>query len=273
MGVGGHAPPHLPPIFLMADYDHIPTRGYNLNARKPSQDSGAVMVSGDDFDAETPSHSQNHLHLHPRPTRRVSAPSVLGSVREDPSTPPPSPPPPSAPAAPPPALQTTVMTCASVSPAVHRRKMAMAPLSLQVVAEGAAKAPAAPLRRVRSLDKLPTGDLEARDKRYLSLPYDKSLTRYIRKKQSSLPPLVRETSLTGVAPCERLARRKGSTSVLKVVAIPEDCGGAEGAPEVPDSGRGSVDSGEGAKVRAQRQISIDEGIGAECLVEEDAAVD
>lgn len=148
----------------------------------------------------------------------------------------------------------------------------MTPLSLRVLAEGAAKAPAAPLRRVRSLDKLPTGDYEARDKKYLSLPYDRSLSRYIRKKQS-LPPLVRETSLTGVPPCERLARRKGSMSILKVMAIPEDCGGADRAPEVPDSGRGSVDSGEVAKARAQRQISIDEGIGAECLVEEDAAMD
>ncbi|XP_047479147.1 uncharacterized protein LOC125032147 isoform X2 [Penaeus chinensis] len=270
MGMGGHAPPHLPPIFLMTDYDHIPTRGYNLNARKPSQDSGAVMASGDDFDAETPTHSQTHLHLHPRPTRRVSAPSVLGSVREDPSTPPPSPSHAAGPASTPLALQT--MACGSISPAVNRRKMPIMPLSLQVLAESAAKAPAAPLRRVRSLDKLPTGDYEARDKKYLSLPYDKSLTRYIRKKQS-LPPLVRETSLTGVPPCERLARRKGSMSILKVVAIPEDCGGAEGAPEVPDSGRGSVDSGEVAKARAQRQISIDEGIGAECLVEEDAAGD
>ncbi|XP_042873374.1 uncharacterized protein LOC122253994 isoform X2 [Penaeus japonicus] len=272
MGMGGHASPHLPPIFLMTDYDHIPTRGYNLNARKPSQDSGAVMVSGDDpdYDPETPSQSQSHLHLHlhPRPTRRVSAPSVLGSVREDPPTPPSSPPP--TPSSARLALQTT--SCGSVSPAVHRRKMAMTPLSLQVLAEGASKPPAVPLRRVRSLDKLPTSEHDPRDKKYLSLPYDRSISRYIRKKQS-LSPLVRETSLTGAAPCERLARRKGSMSILKVVAIPEDCGGAEGVPEVPDSGRGSVDSGEVAKARAQRQISIDEGIGAECLAEEDAAMD
>lgn len=55
-----------------------------------------------------------------------------------------------------------------------------------------------------------------------------------------------------------------------MMAIPEG-GGLTECPEIPDSGRGSVDSEEVIKSRTLRQVSIDEGIGAEYLPEDEGS--
>ncbi|XP_071541030.1 uncharacterized protein [Panulirus ornatus] len=250
----------LSPLLLLAENDALPSRGYNFNARKQSQDSdcclyelsaaltkrdgqpGAVMGSSDDPDSdmEIPALLLNHH----QPTRRVSAPSILDTVREDPH-----------------ASSVTVQDSSGSRSPTQLKKLPIIPLSAQLL--GAGPTMNSSLPRSHSLEKLTSFDSKVQRDILLN---DKITTKSLRKKLS-LPPVVRETHFNASSSCERVQKRKGSVSVLKVMAIPEDSGILE-CPEIPDSGRGSVDNGEIVKTRACRQISIDEGIGVECLVEE-----
>lgn len=201
-----------------------------------------------DSDMETPA----LIPPQQKPTRRVSAPSILDTVSEHPST-------------------TTALvhesgTCSVESP-VRPRKLPILPVSPYPSRMGSSASSL--LRRSHSLEKLNTSS-DRKTQRELSLNSRLS-TRSLRKKHS-LPPLVKETHFNTPASCDRIQRRRGSVSVLQVMAIPEDSGLME-CPEIPDSGRGSVDSEDVVKSHAHRQVSIDEGIGAEYLVEEEGSPD
>lgn len=202
-----------------------------------------------DSDMETPA----ILPPQHKPTRRVSAPSILDTVSEYPNT-------------------TTALvhhtssssSSCSKSP-THSRKLPILPLSPELFRAGYRTNPS--LRRSHSLEKLAMScDKKCHRE---ALPNSKISTRSLRKKHS-LPPPVKETHFNTPSSCERIQRRRGSVSVLQVMPIPEDSGLME-CPEIPDSGRGSVDSEEVVKSRAHRQVSIDEGIGAEYLAEEDGS--
>lgn len=203
---------------------------------------------------------------HQRPTRRVSAPSILDTVCEDPLT------------------TTAVIHSGSISCSSSRRgsnssnssnmsrtsqnlprKLPILPLSPQLLRTRYNRR-LAPWRS-HSLEKL----THSGDSCQESISLVRKVVSPSLKKKNFLSPLVRETQFSESTTCER-SRRRGSISARKVMAIPEDTGILE-CPEIPDSGRGSVDSGEANKTRANREISIDEGIGAECLVEEDSVSD
>ncbi|XP_064077241.1 uncharacterized protein LOC135194946 isoform X2 [Macrobrachium nipponense] len=205
------------PLMIMGEDDTFPVRGYNLNLRKPSQDSGTVMVGGEDQDSDvdTPAPTPRQYT-----TRRVSAPSVLSTVKEDPHS-------------------TTV--CIEDNPKVGRhysisgrnlpshRKMTVIPLPESFNVNSVV---GSSLRRSRSLDKIHSPEKD--------IVLDSIAYRSLRKKR--IPPVVRETQFNTPVTSERVQRRRGSIAVMKVSAIPEDCGVTE-YPEVTDSGRGSVDSG------------------------------
>ncbi|XP_066947270.1 uncharacterized protein [Macrobrachium rosenbergii] len=205
------------PLMIMGEDDTFPVRGYNLNLRKPSQDSGTVMVGGEDQDSDvdTPAPTPRQYT-----TRRVSAPSVLSTVKEDPHS-------------------TTV--CIEDNPKVGRhysisgrnlpshRKMTVIPLPESFNANSVV---GSSLRRSRSLDKIHSPEKD--------IVLDSIAYRSLRRKR--VPPVVRETQFNTPVTSERVQRRRGSIAVMKVSAIPEDCGVTE-YPEVTDSGRGSVDSG------------------------------
>ncbi|KAK7067750.1 hypothetical protein SK128_006436 [Halocaridina rubra] len=210
-----------PLLILAGGDDSIPARGYNFNHRKPSQDSGTVMVGGEDQDSDSEA-------IAPTPrqytTRRVSAPSVLSTVREDP--------------------HTTAVCIEDVRHQVSRhhsmnsgpsssqhRRLPIVPFSLQLLQSSPAAATS--LRRSLSLDKIHSDDKD--------LALDSKITyRSLRKKRMS--PLIRETQFSTPPASDRIQRRRGSIAVVKVVSIPEDSGLPE-YNEVTDSGRGSVDSG------------------------------
>lgn len=199
-----------------------------------------------------------------RPARRVSAPSILDTVCEDP-------------------LTTVVIihggsTCStnsrrgsssSSSSSISRtsqgmqRKLPILPLSPQLLRTKYSRKLA--LWRSRSLEKLTHSGSDSQESMLLMR---KEASPSLRKK-NFLVPLIRETQFNDAAISDR-SRRRGSVHARKVTAIPEDVGILE-CPEFPDSGRGSVDSGEANKARANRQVSIDEGLGAECLAEEEGA--
>ena len=200
-----------------------------------------------------------------RPARRVSAPSILDTVCEDPF------------------ITTAVVHSGSMCSSDSRRgsnssngsnvsrtsqnlprKLPILPLSPQLLRTKYKRRLA--LWRSHSLEKL----THSGDNCQESILLVRKVVSPSPKKKNFLSPLVRETPFSESTSCER-SRRRGSLSARKVMAIPEDTGILE-CPEVPDSGRGSVDSGEANKSRANREISIDEGIGAECLVEEEDSV-
>ena len=177
------------------------------------------MVGGEDQDSDvdTPAPTPRQYT-----TRRVSAPSVLSTVCEDPHT-------------------TTI--CSEDVHQVFRhhslnyrnpssnpqRKTGLFPLSEPLSFK---RIVSSSLRRSRSLDKIPSSEKE--------MTLDSALTyRSLRKKRST--SIVRETQFNTPAVSERIQRRRGSVAVMKVTVIPEDCGLEY--PEVTDSGRGSVDSG------------------------------
>lgn len=225
------------------------------------------MGSTDDPDSDmecagpTPQQQKQQLQ---RPARRVSAPSILDTVCEDP-------------------LTTVAMihggsicssnsrrgSGSSSSSSISRtsqgnqRKLPILPLSPQLLRTKYSRKLA--LWRSHSLEKLTHSGSESQESMLL---VRKGASPSSRKKNFLLP-LVRETQFMDAAGSDR-SRRRGSIHARKVTAIPEDAGILE-CPEFPDSGRGSVDSGEANKGRANRQTSIDEGLGAECLVEEEGA--
>lgn len=201
------------------------------------------MGSSDDPDSDLEAPALV-LHHH-QPTRRVSAPSILDTVREDPHASP----------------VIIQVSSSSRSPSTKLKKLPIIPLSPHLL--GAGRMMNTLLPRSHSLEKLTSFDSKVQRDILLN---DKITSKSLRKKHS-LPPIVRETHFNTSSSCERVQKRKGSVSVLKVMAIPEDSGILE-CPEIPDSGRGSVDNGEVVKTRACRQISIDEGIGVDCLAEE-----
>ncbi|XP_050729097.1 uncharacterized protein LOC127004908 isoform X2 [Eriocheir sinensis] len=251
----------LPPLLQLTECEGLPMRGYNFSARKPSQDSGAVMGSTDDTDSDLEgavSAPQQPRQQQQRPARRVSAPSILDTVCEDP-------------------LTTVAMihggsTCSSsssISSSISRtsqgmqRKLPILPLSPQLPRMKCSRKLA--LWRSHSLEKLSHSANENQE----SMSLMRKGTSPSLRKKNFLLPLVRETQFNDPPASDR-SRRRGSIHARKVTAIPEDTGILE-CPEFPDSGRGSVDSGEANKTRANRQISIDEGLGAECLAEEENA--
>ncbi|XP_068210256.1 uncharacterized protein [Palaemon carinicauda] len=214
------------PLLIMGEDDPFPIRGYNLNLRKPSQDSGTVMIGGEDQDSDVDT-------LAPTPrqytTRRVSAPSVLSTVKEDP-------------------YSTTICiedntkvgrhhSMSGRNPPLHRR-MTIIPLSESINTNSAVQSS---MRRSRSLEKIHSTEKE--------ITLDSIAYRSLRKKRIS--PGVRETQFNTPVINERVQRRRGSIAVMKVSAIPEDCGVTE-YPEVTDSGRGSVDSG---RITRPRMVS------------------
>ncbi|KAK3866284.1 hypothetical protein Pcinc_028190 [Petrolisthes cinctipes] len=256
--------PALPCQMQLAEYMGLTTRGYDITARKPSQDSGAVMSSIDDPDSdlETPAlltpHHPNPYH---QPGRRVSAPSVLDTVTEHPGTP-------LAvfhigyPGAGSSSSSSTNSNKSSRSPLTPHRKLPIMPLSPQLLSSGHRKTTR---QRSRSLDKLPLdGERSERE----SLLESRRPTHSLRKKHPFSSGM-KDPQLCGPSGCERLIRRRGSAVGLKALAIPEDSGTGE-CSEIPDSGRGSVDSGDVTKNRALQQVSVDEGIGTEYLAEEEA---
>ncbi|XP_063888284.1 uncharacterized protein LOC135115426 isoform X3 [Scylla paramamosain] len=271
----------LPPLLQLTECEGLPLRGYNFSARKPSQDSdcclyepspalakrevesGAVMGSTDDTDSDLegtvpPPQPQ-------RPARRVSAPSILDTVCEDPF------------------ITRAVVhssnmcggggggsrrgSSSSNSSSVSRtslsvsRKLPILPLSPQLLRARYNRR--LPMWRSHSLEKLTSSGDSCQE----SLLLLKKGVSPSPKTKNFLSPLVRETQFGELA--RDRSQRRGSASARKVMAIPEDTGILE-CPEISDSGRGSVDSGEANKSRANREISIDEGIGAECLMEEDS---
>ncbi|XP_045106590.1 uncharacterized protein LOC123501679 isoform X2 [Portunus trituberculatus] len=251
----------LPPLLQLTECEGLPLRGYNFSARKPSQDSGAVMGSTDDTDSDlegTVPPPQPH-----RPARRVSAPSILDTVCEDPF------------------ITRAVVhsnnmcggggsrrgSSSSNSSSVSRtslsvsRKLPILPLSPQLLRARYNRR--LPMWRSHSLEKLSSSGDSCQE----SLLLLKKGVLPSPKTKNFLSPLVRETQFGELA--RDRSQRRGSASARKVMAIPEDTGILE-CPEISDSGRGSVDSGEANKSRANREISIDEGIGAECLMEEDS---
>lgn len=218
--------------------------------------SGAVMGSTDDTDSDLEgavSAPQQPRQQQQRPARRVSAPSILDTVCEDP-------------------LTTVAMihggsTCSSsssISSSISRtsqgmqRKLPILPLSPQLPRMKCSRKLA--LWRSHSLEKLSHSANENQE----SMSLMRKGTSPSLRKKNFLLPLVRETQFNDPPASDR-SRRRGSIHARKVTAIPEDTGILE-CPEFPDSGRGSVDSGEANKTRANRQISIDEGLGAECLL-------
>lgn len=217
-------------------------------------------IDDPDSDLETPALlTPQHPHPHHQPGRRVSAPSVLDTVTEHPGSP----------------LgvfhvgysgagssSSTNSNKSSRSPFTQHRKLPIMPLSPQLLNSGHRKAAR---QRSRSLDKLP---LDGERSETESLLESRRTTQSLRKKYSFSPGM-KDSQLCGPSGCERLIRRRGSAVGLKALAIPEDTGVGE-CSEIPDSGRGSVDSGEVTKSRAMQQVSVDEGIGTECLAEEEA---
>lgn len=217
---------------------------------------GAVMGSTDDTDSDLEG-TVPPPQLH-RPARRVSAPSILDTVCEDPF------------------ITRAVVhgsnmcggggsrrgSSSSNSSSVSRtslsvsRKLPILPLSPQLLR--ARHNRRLPMWRSHSLEKLTTSGDGCQE----SLLLLKKGVSPSPKTKNFLSPLVRETQFGEVA--RDRSQRRGSASARKVMAIPEDTGILE-CPEISDSGRGSVDSGEANKSRANREISIDEGIGAECL--------
>nr|XP_045617149.1 uncharacterized protein LOC123769845 isoform X1 [Procambarus clarkii]XP_045617150.1 uncharacterized protein LOC123769845 isoform X1 [Procambarus clarkii]XP_045617151.1 uncharacterized protein LOC123769845 isoform X1 [Procambarus clarkii]XP_045617152.1 uncharacterized protein LOC123769845 isoform X1 [Procambarus clarkii]XP_045617153.1 uncharacterized protein LOC123769845 isoform X1 [Procambarus clarkii]XP_045617154.1 uncharacterized protein LOC123769845 isoform X1 [Procambarus clarkii] len=259
---GSIADPTIPsfsPLLLMAEYDILQTQSYNI-VRKPSQDSdcclfelspalakrarqpGAVMGGSDDPDSDmdTPVLIPQHYQS----ARRVSAPSILHTVCESLH-----------------ATQVEVHASSSnMSLSTHQRKRPIIPISSQLLNAGPKSSSS--LQRSRSLEKLTISDNTS-----LGTLSDNITSKHLQKKYS-IPIIVRETHFNSPSSCERIQRRKSSVSALKVMVIPED-GGILECSEIPDSGRGSVESDEATKMRANRQISIDEGIGTDCLVEEE----
>ncbi|KAG0724915.1 G-protein coupled receptor 161 [Chionoecetes opilio] len=216
----------LPPLLQLTECDGLPLHGYNFSARKPSQDSGAVMGSTDDGDSDlegivvvVPAPQQHH-----GPARRVSAPSILDTVCED-------------------SLVTTAAihggsVCSSgsrrgssssdssnVSRTSHSlsRKLPILPLSPQLLRMRHKRRLA--LWRSHSLEKLTSGDSQE------SVSLVREGGSPSPRKKTILSPLVRERQFGEPSVCER-SRRRGSVSARKVTAIPEDAGISE-CPEIP----------------------------------------
>nr|XP_053648503.1 uncharacterized protein LOC128699791 isoform X1 [Cherax quadricarinatus] len=232
--------PSLSPLLILAEYDDLSKQNYVISVRKPSQDSGAVMGSSDDPDSdmETPACLPQHIHS----TRRVSAPSILDTVCENPHT-----------------IKVPLDAINNMSSATHKRKSPIIPFASQMLNAGAK---ISSLRRSHSLEMMTSCDNIVEKETTLK----NKITYSSLHKKHSLSPVVRETHFNTPSACERIQRRKSSVSVVKVVAIPEDIGTLECA----DSGS-SVDSGgDGVKTCANRQVSIDEGIGVDCLIEEES---
>ncbi|XP_069937702.1 uncharacterized protein [Cherax quadricarinatus] len=198
------------------------------------------MGSSDDPDSdmETPACLPQHIHS----TRRVSAPSILDTVCENPHT-----------------IKVPLDAINNMSSATHKRKSPIIPFASQMLNAGAK---ISSLRRSHSLEMMTSCDNIVEKETTLK----NKITYSSLHKKHSLSPVVRETHFNTPSACERIQRRKSSVSVVKVVAIPEDIGTLECA----DSGS-SVDSGgDGVKTCANRQVSIDEGIGVDCLIEEES---
>lgn len=224
---------------------------------------GSTDDTDSDLEGAVPVPQQPRQQLQ-RPARRVSAPSILDTVCEDP-------------------LTTVAMihggsmcssnsrrgSSSSSSSSISRtsqgkqRKLPILPLSPQLPRTKCSRKLA--LWRSHSLEKLSHSSSENQE----SMSLMRKGTSPSLRKKNFLLPLVRETQFNDPPASDR-SRRRGSIHTRKVTAIPEDAGILE-CPEFPDSGRGSVDSGEANKTRANRQISIDEGLGAECLAEEENA--
>lgn len=146
------------------------------------------MGNGDDPDSDL--ETAAWIPTQQRPTRRVSAPSILDTVREHPTTTS--------------VLVHTSNNATSKSP-THFRKLPILHLSPQLLRAGCKMNLLR--RRSHSLEKFNMG-YDKKGQREV-LQSNKTYTRSIRKTHS-LPPLVTETHFINPSSCERVQRRRGS---------------------------------------------------------------
>ncbi|CAL4091264.1 unnamed protein product, partial [Meganyctiphanes norvegica] len=263
----------LPPLLLLAAQEVAAPVGWHIkSSRKPSQDSGAVMGCSDELECEAFYCAPLSLQL----SRRKYSTGLIHSR--------------SAPCLPSLHDSTTLggshcgephtglsLSDISSHDDVHtrvgstrqRKLTSILPLSPQLLMR--AKAGEVEMRKTISCEHLNNKPSEIGSVSSNQIKPCRVSNRTLRTKYSLGTGMPKEVQF---ADGEKKQRRRGSIVIIPTqTVIPEDSGILED-PECEEiENRRIIVAGDINKIDATRQISIDEGIGTECLGEDDDGID